>query len=93
MNDADSPIDPVGPPSIIQSSVGAGQYFIDLSNSAPDFTDRPNGREYPSVAFLFRLEETTSRNVSFILMVNFVNNNIIISFAKFNCMHAKIIMF
>ena len=79
VNEGESPIDPAGPPSLIQSSVGAGQYFVELSNTAPDFIDRPNRREYPSVVFLFRLEETTSRNVSFILMVNLVNNNIIIS--------------
>ena len=63
----DFPHDPVGPPSLIRGDEN-GQYMVDLSDAAPHFV---NGQpsNWTIVAFLFRLEEVNSHNVSFTWMV------------------------
>ena len=67
------PRDPVGRPSLIpeQSTERAGQFIIDLSGAAP----RPQRGEHTrttssAVTFLFRFEEMTTQNVSYIWTVS-----------------------
>ena len=67
------PRNPIGPPSLIQdnSTERVGQFIVDLSDAAP----QPRGREQitqtdiPTVAFLIKLEELNSHDVSFIWVV------------------------
>ena len=67
-----SPKDPTGPPSLNQlESSTVGQFSISFSNAAPA---QPGGDDRlvnaTPVAFLLRLEETMSRNVSYIWLVS-----------------------
>ena len=69
----DIPHNPVGPPSLIQGD-GDGRYTVDLSDAVPDIVDGRTSTQtaFPVVAFLFRLEEVNSHDVSFIWMVRFM---------------------
>ena len=68
------PQDPIGPPSLMQggNSERVGQFSINLSDAAPQSEDGElaNNVTVHPVAFLFRLEETMSRNVSYIWTVS-----------------------
>ena len=67
-----SPKDPTGPPSLNQlESSTVGQFSISFSNAAPA---QPQGDDQmvnaTPIAFLLSLEETISRNVSYIWLVS-----------------------
>ena len=83
----DLPRDPVGPPSLIadESSERAGQFITDLSGAAP----QPQRRErvHTAVTFLFRIEEMTTHNVSYIWTVSAVDSEFQIVHIKYRSSH------
>ena len=74
-----SPHDPIGPPLLIPvtTTERAGLFTVDLSDAAPQPGEgsgggggvSPTQPELPSVVFLFKLEERSSHNISYIWMV------------------------
>ena len=73
------PYDPVGPPllTLVRSGERAGLFTVDLSDAAPQPADESGGGEMitptqPEIApvvFLFKIEEMSSHNISYIWMV------------------------
>ena len=73
------PHDPIGPPLLIpvMTTEGAGLFTVDLSDAVPQPREgsgggdgvSPTEPEIPPVVFLFRFEERSSHNISYIWMV------------------------
>ena len=72
-----SPRDPIGPPLLtpVTNTERAGLFAVDLSDASPQpgeesvSGDSPTQPEVLAVAFLFRIEERSSQNISYIWMV------------------------
>lgn len=78
------PLDPSGPPVLLpdSSSDRVGQFTVDLTGTLPrkqlptaDGVDNGTTAAINPVTFLFRFEEMTSHNVSYIWQVSMMLNN------------------